>query len=194
MSETQAPEKPRRKRSPGPTGPAVHGGSPQARQLGAVILEVLGGNRSPADAAAAVGMSVPRYYQLEARALEGLVSACEPRSVGPRRSPEREVEKLRRENVRLERECARTRALLRMSQRAIGVSAPKPAPAKGQPGEKGKRPRRPTARALKVAEGLARSPTSTDLAPHDTQGATRTSSGPIPVKPSPAMPRPSVGG
>lgn len=172
----------------------MRGGSAQARRLGAVILEVLGGSRAPADAAAALGMSVPRYYQMEARALEGLVSACEPRSAGPRRSPEREVEKLQRENARLTRECARTRALLRMSLRAIGVSAPKPAPAQGQPGAKGKRPRRPTARALKAAEGLVRGATSTEVTRHDSEGATRVSSGPLPVKSLPAGPRPSVGG
>jgi hypothetical protein len=47
-----------------------------------VILEVLAGMRTPTEAATVVGLSVPRYYLWEQRALEGLVRACEPRPKG----------------------------------------------------------------------------------------------------------------
>ncbi len=151
-----SPSRPRRGRRPGPTGPTLHGGSREARRLTALILEVLAGQRTPADAAAAQGVSVPRYYALESRALHGLLVACEPRSPGRRRrSPEREVEELRKQVERLERECARHQALLRLSQRAIGVTATTPRKANGA---KGKRARRPTVRALKAAAKLAGAP------------------------------------
>ena len=53
--------------------------SREAQRVAAAILEVLAGVRTPTEAAAAVGLSVPRYYLWEQRALEGLVRACEPR-------------------------------------------------------------------------------------------------------------------
>lgn len=145
-------KKPGRGRRPGPTGPTLLGGSREARRLAAVILEVLAGHRTPADAASCLSVSVPRYYQLELRALEGLLSGCEPRARGRRVSPEREVEKLRAEVERLERASARSQALLRLSQRAIGVAA---APSKKKAKAKGKRTRRPVARGLKAAKKLA---------------------------------------
>src|SRR5687768_12360377 len=49
--------------------PAVATAS-EAQRLAATILEVLGGVRSPPQAAQALAISLPRYYQLEARALE----------------------------------------------------------------------------------------------------------------------------
>ena len=114
------------------------------------ILEVLAGARTPAQAASALNVSLPRYYQVEARALRGLVAACAPRPRGPGHSAEREVEKLRRQQERLERELTRQQTLVRLAQRSIGL-APPPAPAKD--GSK-KRRRRPTARALQAAAHL----------------------------------------
>ncbi len=51
----------------------------EAQRLAATILEVLAGLRSPPEASQALAVSLPRYYQLEARALEGLVAALAPR-------------------------------------------------------------------------------------------------------------------
>lgn len=130
-------------------GPKVDAGSRDARRLGALILEVLAGQRVPAEAAAEAGVSLPRYYQLEARALEGLIKACEPRTKGRRVSPEQEVARLKAEIERLERANARGQALLRLSQRAVGISA-KPKTKKS----KGRRKRKPVARALKAAARL----------------------------------------
>lgn len=148
---TSTPSK-RRGRAPGPTGPTVHGGSRDARRLTAVILEVLAGGRTPAEAATALGVSVPRYYALESRALQGLVAACEPRARGRQRSPERELAALRVEVERLQRQSARAQALLRLSQRAVGVAAPADKPARAAAGKR--RVRKPVARALKAASKL----------------------------------------
>ena len=49
--------------------------SREAKQLAAAILEVLAGARTPTEAALALNLSVPRYYQLETQALRGLVHA-----------------------------------------------------------------------------------------------------------------------
>ena len=62
------------KRSKTPQTPP---GSREARQLAAVILDVLAGSRTPQQAADTLSLSLPRYYQLEARALAGLIDACE---------------------------------------------------------------------------------------------------------------------
>jgi len=39
------------------------------------------GARTPTEAAQALGLSLPRYYLLEERALQGMLVACEPRSM-----------------------------------------------------------------------------------------------------------------
>lgn len=123
----------------------------QAKQLAAAILEVLAGARTPTEAATALDLSAPRYYQLEAQALRGLLAACEPKPKGRVRTVETEVETLRTENQRLQRELTRHQALARAAQRAVGLSPPAQAPVT----KTGKKPRkRRLARALSVAERL----------------------------------------
>jgi len=153
---TDAPSGPRpRYQKPQRTLKSVgKGASPEARKLAAAILEVLGGVRTTTDAAAALECSLPRYYQLEARAVEGLLVACEPKRPGPGLSPGREAEALRKKCSRLEREVSRQQALVRAAHRAVGLAATPP-PAKPGPGKK--RSRRPTARAL-VAASVLRAP------------------------------------
>jgi hypothetical protein len=125
--------------------------SRDAKRLAAAILEVLAGVRTPAEAATALALSLPRYYQVEGRALRGLLEACEPRPRGRRPDVEQELTALRQQQVRLQREVARQQALVRVAQRTIGLAAPAPAP----PPAAGKRKRRrPTARALRVAARL----------------------------------------
>jgi hypothetical protein len=133
-------------------GPAVRNGSSDARQIGATILEVLAGTLTPTSAARALGVSAARYYVLEARALSGLVSACEVRPKGRVRSPQQEIAALGRENERLKAECARSRALTRAAQRAMGISLP--GPDAESRSVKGKRRRRPVVRALKAVDRL----------------------------------------
>jgi hypothetical protein len=115
-----------------------------------VVLEVLAGARTPNQAAEAVGVSLPRYFQLETRALRALVAGCEGQPRGPRRSADRELLALRRQHDRLQRELSRHQALVRLAQRTIGLAAVKPATAK--PGQK--RRRRPVVRALRAAVRL----------------------------------------
>jgi hypothetical protein len=128
--------------------------SREAKQRAAAILEVLAGVRTPAQAATALGLSLPGYYQWEHRALRGLLEACQPRPRGRVRSVDSELATLRREQQRLQREVARQQALVRLAQRTLGLPPPA-APKAAQAGTKRRR-RRPTARALHVAERLQR--------------------------------------
>lgn len=135
--------------------------SSEAKRRAAAILEVLGGLRLPSDAAAALGVSLPRYYLIEQQALGGLVKACEPRAKGPVTTAESRVSSLEKELTRLRQECGRHQALVRAAQRTVGLSppaAPKPvkgAAEKGKPsGGKKSRRRRPTVRALRAAQSL----------------------------------------
>jgi hypothetical protein len=149
VRSTRAPGKPR----PGPAAMALARSGTEAKRVGAAILDVLGGERTPAEAAVALGVSQPRYYALESRALLGLVAACEPRPSGRGANPETERTALRARVRSLERDCARYQALARASQRAIGLSMPPTPAASGR--AKGKRRRRPAIRALRAARALA---------------------------------------
>lgn len=158
--------KPRTEKNRGPQGPRMNDASREARKLAAAILEVMGGARLPSDAAKALGVSLPRYYLLESRALNGLLLACEPRRIGRVRSTESELAAAHKEVRQLQQECARYSALVRAAQRTIGLSQPQPP----KPNEKGsgkKRRKKPTVRALKAAELLLHSASSgeTEAAP-----------------------------
>lgn len=121
-------------------------GSREATRSAAAILEVLAGTASPSEAAQALGISTPRYFVLESRAIAALVRGCEPRPRGYVRSAERELEALRKQHTRLQSECARYQALARVARRSAGVELP---------AKKTKaRTRRPVVRALKLATGL----------------------------------------
>src|SRR5262249_11125985 len=129
--------------------------------------EGLAGLRGPQDACEALGISMTRYYHLEARALQGLVQALEPRPRGRQLSPQSALLKLERDKARLERELHRTQALVRWAQRAIGLPPVKPGSKLGPDGKKARRTRRATIRAERAAEALRELPAA-DLAP---QGA-----------------------
>jgi hypothetical protein len=153
-SPTAAPGSPQAKaRRDGTPRLQVGGTSREARQLAAAILEVLAGVRTPAEAAQQLAISLTRYYIVEGRALHGLVAACEPRPHGRVRTPASDLARLQRECEQLRRQCARQQALLRVTERTIGLS---PAPAAAKPGgaRPKKRRRKPTARALKAVEVL----------------------------------------
>jgi uncharacterized protein (DUF2267 family) len=131
--------------------------SRDARRLAAAILEVLAGQRTPTQAAQALTISLPRYYQVEAGALRGLLAACEPKPRGRQLNLDSQVRDLKRANERLQRDVARQQALVRLTQRAAGLPAATPTPAKA--GKQGRR-RRPVVRALAVAERLRAEPES----------------------------------
>jgi hypothetical protein len=130
------------------------GGTPEARRMAAAILEVWAGVRTPQGAASALGVSPPRFYQLEQRAVATIVAACEPRPRGPGVSHERQLRALERQLAVSRRDCARLQALVRTSQRTIGLPTAEP-PAKAPGGKR--RSRRPTARALRLAKALSSS-------------------------------------
>jgi hypothetical protein len=120
--------------------------SREAKRLAAAILEVLAGLRTPSQAAPLVNVSLPRYYQLETRAVAALVQACEPQPKGRRRGPLNELVALQKENERLRRDLGRQQSLVRLAQRSVGLTPPAP-PAKG-------RRKRKTVRALVTAGRL----------------------------------------
>lgn len=128
-----------------------HPVSEASKKAAAGILSVLAGWRTPAEVGTALGLSVNRYYQLEQRALEGMLTALEPRPRGPSPRPEAERERLTREVTRWQREAARSQALLRTTQRALGLKDL--SPVKEKPG-KG-RARRPRVRAKAVIASLS---------------------------------------
>jgi hypothetical protein len=147
-------------------------GSRDANRVAAAILEVLAGVRTPTDAAQALIVSVPRYYQLEQRALEGLIAACEPRRLGRVQTSESRVSALEREVQRWQQESARQQALVRAAQRTIGLAAPAVKAVAKTPGKKVRR-RRPTVRALRAAKALRAAVDATSST--DSSGAVPTS-------------------
>lgn len=153
--------KPRTQRRVGPFKDLGEGASTTARQQAAAILEVLAGMRTPTQAAEVLGVSLPHFYVLETRAVQGILLACEPRSMGRQATAESALAALRRECEQLRRECTRQQALVRAAQRTIGLTAP-PAASKPEKNGKKRRKRRPTARALRAVARL-----KTEEAPSD---------------------------
>lgn len=132
-----------------------------ARRRAACVLEVLAGVRSPEEAAAALALPLSGYFQLEEKALRGLVEGCGPQPRG--RSPDltRALEESKRRIGELEREVQRHQALLRGAQRSAGLmgslvgtvaSTARPATAAA----KAVKPsgRRPKVRALRAVAAL----------------------------------------
>jgi hypothetical protein len=125
--------------------------SAQTRRRVSAVLEVMAGTLTPTEAAEALNISVPKYYMIESKALEGMLEACEPRPVGYAWTPERELEAMKKEHEKLKRECDRYKALARAAQRAAGFNPPR---GKKKQAQKGKRKRKPTVRALTLAKRL----------------------------------------
>jgi hypothetical protein len=137
------------------TVPLAPGMSKEAKRLAAVILEVFAGLRTPPQAAEALAMSLARYYQMEARAVQGLLEACEPRPRGRQANPEREMAAMMRENERLRHDLGRQQSLVRVAQRTIGLNPPAPPPKTSEKTSgKKTRKRKPVVRALSLAARL----------------------------------------
>ena len=126
----------------------------QAQRFAATILEVLGGLRSPPEAAETLAVSLPRYYQLEARALEGLVAALAPRPQGKQPSLQNRITALEKQLEAARRQCARQEALVRVTQRSLGLATGAAKPSEPSRDARGRKKRRPTVRALKAARTL----------------------------------------
>ena len=112
------------------TGASTLVGSRRAKQIAVAVLETLAGELGTAEAAQQLGVSLSRYYQLETKALQGLLEAVEPKAKGPQKTPEREVKTLRQEKKLLEKELRRHQALLRAAQRSVGLPGGKRASSK----------------------------------------------------------------
>lgn len=141
-----------------PTGAKSVRGSDAARRLAALLLEAWSGVRSTQSAADAMGIVLTRFYQLEARALQSLVEAMEPRPRGRQRTHASELAKLKADKQRLVREVERYQSLYRTSQRALGIAVAKPpdkvqTPASGGTGKRKRGPRQ-RARGQAVAAEL----------------------------------------
>jgi len=118
-----------------------------ARRQALAVLEVLGGLRTTDQAAAALEISVPTYFQLETRALRGLIWACTPNPPGRQQALGRRLRDAQATISGLEQQVQRYQALLRSAQRAVGLSGV-PAPSK-PPADK-RKARKPAVRALRV--------------------------------------------
>ncbi len=130
-------------------------GTREANRMAVVILEVLAGVRSPNEAAKVLEITAPRYYQLETRALGGLIEALEPRPIGKQPTPETRIAKLERALAESRRECGRQQALVRAAQRTLGIKAAPQSQAKQTTKDRaGRKKRRPTVRALKAVKAL----------------------------------------
>lgn len=138
-------------------GPKAVEGSREALRAATTILETLAGLRSTQEASEILEVAQPRYYVLETRALQGMVEALEARPRGRRPDPNLELDRLRGEVARLEREVLRYQALHRASQRALGLPKEESEPV-GKPGKK-KTPRRRVrrkSRGERVLERMAK--------------------------------------
>jgi hypothetical protein len=159
------------------TRPGAPGLGTQAKRAAAVILEVLAGVRTPVNAASVLGIRVPRYYQLEERAIQGLIAACEPRPRGRTVSTDRRLAQLERELAVSQRELARHQALARTTQRALGLAPPPNSSAttagKSQATSSGskRRRRKPAVRALRAARLLSSADSPGEEASTAVQGA-----------------------
>jgi hypothetical protein len=127
--------------------------SGESRKHAACVLEVLAGLRSPEQAAAALGLSLPTYYNLETRALRGLIHGCTPTPPGRTLMLLKQVRSLEVKAATLQKQVGRYQALLRNAQRAAGLSPPTPAAAGRSPG---RRKHQPAVRALRAIEALQR--------------------------------------
>jgi hypothetical protein len=127
--------------------------SSESRRYAACVLEVLAGLRTPEQAAEALGLSLQTYYNLETRALRGLVHGCTPTPPGQTMMLLKKVRGLEIKAAALEKQVGRYQALLRNAQRAAGLAPPTPLPT-AKPN--GRRKHQPTVRALRAVEALQR--------------------------------------
>ena len=135
--------------------------SPEARKNAAAVLEVLAGLRTPSQAAQVLGLALPGYYNLELRALNGLMSSCEPPRKGRQKDAHRELAAAQVQCQKLAAEVQRYQALARATQRTIGLTAPPPTSGKT---ESGRKRRKPVVRALQAIALLKGPPEAAPVA------------------------------
>lgn len=128
-----------------PSGARGLVGSESARRLAGIVLESWSGACGPIEAAKRMGVALVRYYQLEARALQALIGALEPRPAGrpPKHIQEgEELLDLKHElllaRYQLELERVRSEILLTMPEVVLGKAQP-PRETRGPSGGGGRR-------------------------------------------------------
>lgn len=127
--------------------------SPDSRRQAACVLEVLAGLRSPEQAAEGLSVSLPTYYNLETRALRGLIHGCSPSPPGRTMCLLRQIRLLEEKSAAMEQQVSRYQALLRNARRSAGLLPP--VQSKPKPGAK-RRSKKPAIRALRAIETLQR--------------------------------------
>lgn len=138
----------------GKRAPSAIDGSAQAKKAAHAVLEVLSGLKCPSDAAEALSVSLPRYYVLETRAIEGMVQGLEPREKGKRsKSAPSKLEAVTEERDRLKQELNRMRSLVRVAQRSVGLPG-LPRGKEGKNSEKKGRKKRKVNRTRRVLSRL----------------------------------------
>ena len=131
--------------------------TPDSRKQAAVVLEVLAGVRSPEQACTALGISLPTYYNLETRALRGLIWSCTPEPPGRSLMVARKLRLAELKAAELEKQVQRYQALLRTAQRSVGLVPPEPPKVPTGKPPPGKRKRKkPTVRAMRAVEAIRR--------------------------------------
>ena len=128
-------------------------GSREARRAAAIVLEVLAGLRTPTEAGIALEISATHYYNIEARGLQGLVAALEPKPPGKRPDLSLKIAELEGEKKVLAAELARTHGLLRMARNAIGIRSPEREDSEGRT-KKPRGKRKASVRARRAVKGL----------------------------------------
>ena len=140
------------------TGVTTLSASKTSRKQVAIILEALSGEIGTTEASEKMGVSLSRYYQLEARALEGMLKAMEPKKRGIQKTPAREIGALKAEKQLLEKELRRQQSLLRAANRSMGLArgGRKKASSKGRGarrGDRGKTVLKTLRKGLEVPKG-----------------------------------------
>ena len=88
-----------------------------------MILQVLSGQMGVSDAAKAAEVSMTRYYQLEQKALKGMLHALSPAASKERGTPVEQLARIRKKNETLAEENSRQKQILRMARKLWGPLA-----------------------------------------------------------------------
>jgi len=124
----------------------------QGRKQAAAVLEVLAGLRTPQQAAQALSLSLPTYFNLETRALRGLVFACCASPPGRQPTLIPQLRQAQAKAADLQRQVGRYQALLRTARQGVGL-APAAETPRG-PGAK-RKVKKPSVRALRAVKALS---------------------------------------
>ena len=98
-------------------------GNETAKKRAWMVLSVLSGQMGVSEAVREEKLSPSRYYQLETKALKGMVYALSPEEGQARGTMQERLERAQRKLAKLEEEQARQRQLLRMARKMWGTSS-----------------------------------------------------------------------